>query len=236
MLKLIHIVDDLVDRLLVLSFVLVLCVGLYFIYDTAYVFENAAASRISFRFTKSEQAAEERQYTDDYVARLCIDDTGIDYPVMQGENNSEYVNKDPYGNYSLTGSIFLDSRNSADFSDSYNLLYGHHMEANLMFGTLDKYYDSNYLEQHRTGRLTVGDTEYLLTVFAVLHTDAREETIFDPKGSEAVIKLARDSALSFFEPENDHVLALSTCVDDRSTSRTVVLLTMKKEAMANESN
>lgn len=42
------------------------------------------------------------------VAWLTIDDTKIDYPVMQGKDNTEYLNKDPYGDYALAGSIFLD--------------------------------------------------------------------------------------------------------------------------------
>ena len=33
------------------------------------------------------------------VAWLTVDDTNIDYPVMQGEDNNEYLNKDPFGDY-----------------------------------------------------------------------------------------------------------------------------------------
>lgn len=225
MLKLIKIVDDLLDRLIALVLILVLLVGVYFTWDTAYVFNHAASARTSFRYSAG-QDAQARPYAAGYVARLQLDDTGIDYPVMQGADNSEFVNKDPYGDYSLTGSIFLDSRSSPDFSDSYSLVYGHHMQADLMFGPLDRYLEEGFFSQHRTGTLTVGETEYRLTAFAVLESDARESVIFDLGECGEVIALAEKTARYYETPENTHILALSTCVDDRSTSRTVLLLTM----------
>lgn len=46
----------------------------------------------------------------------------------------EYINKDVYGEFSLSGSIFLSCMNKKDFSDNYNLVYGHHMANGGMFG------------------------------------------------------------------------------------------------------
>jgi SrtB family sortase len=67
------------------------------------------------------------EYTD-LVGFLTVEGTNIDYPVMQGIDNSHYLNTDPFGAYSLSGSIFLDSRSSPDFSDEYSVIYGHHMD------------------------------------------------------------------------------------------------------------
>ena len=78
------------------------------------------------------------------VGWIVVDDTNIDYPVMQGYDNSQYLNLDPYGEYSLSGSIFLDSRNSSDFTDPYSIIYGHHMEYGKMFGAIDDYLDDQY--------------------------------------------------------------------------------------------
>lgn len=75
---------------------------------------------------------------------MTIDDTNIDYPVMQGEDNNEYLNKDPFGNYALSGSIFLDRRNNPEFKDYYSLIYGHHMEHGMMFGAIDEYLNEDY--------------------------------------------------------------------------------------------
>ena len=48
----------------------------------------------------------------DVVGWLTVDDTHIDYPVVQGENDMEYINKDVYGEFALPGSIFLSCVNS----------------------------------------------------------------------------------------------------------------------------
>ena len=45
----------------------------------------------------------------DVKAWLTLDNTAIDYPVVQGENNFSYINTDVYGDFALAGSIFLDS-------------------------------------------------------------------------------------------------------------------------------
>ena len=102
----------------------------------------------------------------------------IDYPVMQGETNSEYLNKDPYGEFSLSGSIFLDSRNEKMFSDPYSLIYGHHMEYGAMFGSLDGYADREYFDAHKTGTLTViKGAEYKITFFASCKAQATTEQV-----------------------------------------------------------
>ena len=53
------------------------------------------------------------------VAWLTVDDTKIDYPLCQCDDNKFFLNHDPQGNYSLAGSIFLDFRNNPDFTDRY---------------------------------------------------------------------------------------------------------------------
>ena len=59
----------------------------------------------------------------DVCGWLTIDDTGIDYPVVRGKDDMEYINKDVYGNFALSGSIFLSSANQPDFTDPYTDLW-----------------------------------------------------------------------------------------------------------------
>ena len=87
-----------------------------------------------------------RQINPDIRAWLTVDNTGIDYPVVQGADNLYYMSRDVFGESSLAGSIFLDSRNSPDLSDRYFIIYGHHMEKGLMFGDLDKFLDPAFFE------------------------------------------------------------------------------------------
>ncbi len=61
------------------------------------------------------------------------DHTKIDYPILQGEDNLTYINTDVYGDFALSGSIFLDSGCDRNFRGKYSLLYGHHMAEHKMF-------------------------------------------------------------------------------------------------------
>ncbi len=112
----------------------------------------------------------------DVIGWITIDDTHIDQPIVQGKDDMEYVNKDPLGEFSLSGSIFLSCLNSLDFSDPYSLMYGHHMENGGMFGDLTKFLKKDYFDDHKTGTLYSLDSQWDIEVFAVLKTDAAAQT------------------------------------------------------------
>ena len=117
----------------------------------------------------------------DVCAWITIDHTAIDFPVLQGEDNLSYINRDVYGNFALAGSIFLDSRNVNDFSDAYSLLYGHHMDHSNMFGDLDLFKDEKFFRENRTGKLLLPDASYGLEVLCVMMVQASDPVIFQPQ-------------------------------------------------------
>ena len=96
----------------------------------------------------------------DYKSWITIFDTHIDYPVVQGKNNMEYINKNFYGEYSISGIPFLDYRNSEYFQDNYNLLYGHHMQNDAMFSDVINFLNEDYFNNHLMGELYSLDNEY----------------------------------------------------------------------------
>lgn len=84
----------------------------------------------------------------DLAGWIKIDDTNIDYPVVQTKDNEFYLNHDFNKNSDKNGCIFLDT--SCDIltqSDNY-ILYGHHMRSGNMFGNLNKYKSFDYYEKH----------------------------------------------------------------------------------------
>ena len=173
-----------------------------------------------------------RELSEDAVAWLTVDNTKIDYPVMQGENNTEYLNKAPGGEFSLSGSIFLDSRNDKMFSDPYSLVYGHHMEYGAMFGSLDGYADREYFDAHKTGTLTViKGAEYKITFFASCKAQATEKVIFDPPESnnQALLEYLNKHAI-IYDPRGvsagSKLIALSTCQSAESNERMIVFGTL----------
>ena len=159
------------------------------------------------------------------MAWLTVDGTNIDYPVMQSENNTKYLNMDPFGNYSLSGSIYLDSRNSGDFTDDYSILYGHHMEYGKMFGALDDFLNEDYLRKHTSGSLIIGKDghkTYKLRIFASLKGSARDDKLFDPAMGKGVLRHIESDADVFTEKKDDRILVMSTCNDADSVTRVLV--------------
>lgn len=87
----------------------------------------------------------EEYSNEDVVGYLVLDGSEVEYPVMWGDTNDEYIKSDPYGNYDYNGSIFLDSGNHGDFKDSRNLIYGHNMRNGSMFGNLRNLYEEDVI-------------------------------------------------------------------------------------------
>ena len=79
----------------------------------------------------------------DTVAWLRVPNTTINYPVVQTTDNATYLSKTFTGGYSLSGTIFLDKGNAADFSSVNSILYGHNRVDGTMFADLDKIYDGS---------------------------------------------------------------------------------------------
>ena len=113
-----------------------------------------------------------------------MDDTHIDYPVVQGEDDMEYINKDVYGQFALSGSIFLSSVNSRDFTDPYSLVYGHHMANGAMFGDIIEFADPAYFEAHTTGTLYLPEQTIPITLFACVETSASDPVVYNPQAQE----------------------------------------------------
>ena len=218
---------------------MILFICAYVLYD-AYMVYRAAGDRGILAYKPDiDGTTTESEQIEGAIAWLMIDGTPIDYPVMQGIDNAEYINKDPYGNYSVSGSIFLDCRNKADFSDPYNLVYGHHMEYDYMFGVLDRFLDQEFLEKHQNGTLIVGNSIYDIEFFATVEAPAEESRIFAPTEAafplDYILKNAivltkkyksmevQDEGLeSEMTGDGCHMLGLSTCKYPDTSDRTIL--------------
>ena len=227
--KTIRFMDSAVNRIVAILCLLLFLICLYAMIDAVNVYMNANdKSVLKYKPQLGHGSEALGELSDDAVAWLTIDNTSIDYPVMQGRNNEEYINKDPFGEFSLSGSIFLDSRNRADFFDPYSILYGHPMEHGAMFGALDDFKKQEYFDQHRTGTLiTTSGQDYTIRLFAACKADATEKTVFDPPESnnEELLQYLKQHA-AVFEPQgvdaHSRILAMSTCQSAENIERMAV--------------
>ena len=85
----------------------------------------------------------------DIIGWIKIEDTNINYPVMQTKDRPQfYLRKDFYKNYSQWGTPFLAE--NCDIKTSDNLIiYGHHINNSKMFGELENYRNMEFCEEHK---------------------------------------------------------------------------------------
>ncbi|MDE6420627.1 MAG: class B sortase [Lachnospiraceae bacterium] len=89
------------------------------------------------------------QENEDFVGWLSIEGTGIDYPVLQCEDDEYYLHHDFYGEDSKYGCLYV--REQADLDGGTNfIIYGHNMRDGAMFGDLDLYLKESFFREHPT--------------------------------------------------------------------------------------
>ena len=228
--------DRLVSLLAAGLILLMLLYGGYSLWDTAMVFNGAFLSSDLLQFKpaagdpdSNPTLAELQAINPDVLGWLTIDDTHIDYPVVIGETDMEYVNKDVYGDFALSGSIFLDSDNARDLSDAYTLVYGHHMDNGAMFGDVVEFVNTDYFESHPSGTLYLPDATYTIEIFACVQVDAFDSMIYDPLAQNGdvsellhyVDEIAVQSRYIGVQP-TDKVIGLSTCAEAETNGRVVI--------------
>lgn len=242
-----------------ISFIVVisLCVaGIYAVYalwDNNRVYAAADDVQADMLRLKPEIAEDEKPSFEELLAInpdvrawVSLDNTEIDYPVLQGENNLNYINTDVYGNFALAGSIFLDSRNDGSFNDPYSLLYGHFMENSKMFGDLELYKDESFFKENRTGTLILPDRVYELEIYACLLVPSSEDSIFNPEqwqdDIDGLLEFTKNNALYLNNDVVEKVhsgnvepkfLAFTTCTTEFTDARTAILTVMKPSSSAN---
>lgn len=82
------------------------------------------------------------------IGWLKIDDTKIDYPVMQTTNNEYFLDHNVNQKKDRNGALFLDKDCDVLKPSTNLIIYGHHMQSGNMFGTLDKYSSEEYYKEH----------------------------------------------------------------------------------------
>ena len=230
----IHITDSIIGILVLTAILLALAFAGYALWDSEQIHSQADKSMYTaYKPTVENEGKtfnELRQINDEVIAWLNIFDTNIDYPVTQGTNNMKYVTTNAEGRYSLSGSIFLDYRNSSDFSDFNSIIYGHNMDKKTMFGEVGYFEDKKYFDSHGYGNLYFDATDHGIEFFAFIHTDAYNSSIFWPNVPEDMRQVylnglleealhVRDIGVS----TEDNIVLLATCSPSTTNGRDILV-------------
>lgn len=169
------------------------------------------------------------QENEDIIAWIYCEDTPIHYPVVQSSDNSYYLRRLLNGNYNTNGTIFLDYRCDPNFSDFNAIIYGHHMKSGEMFGTLPKYKEQAYYDEHPIIYLLTPEYNYKVELIAGYITSSDSDTYSLPKTADekkAFLEYAVQNSTfisNVAANESDTFVTLSTCSYEYNNARYVVV-------------
>lgn len=188
-----------------------------------------------------------KEINPDVVGWIYIPNTPVNYPVVKGHDNEEYLHKAFDGStgwLASAGTIFLDANNEADLTDQNIALYGHNMNDGSMFAALASWENSDEFNNHRDVYLLTPDGNYRLKTFSVVVTT----------GSDAIVQTKFATSLDYKNYIQDKFdrsvvtqegyivnlsdvkqsLLLSTCEYSKDDGRAVVFAAVVETTVAND--
>ena len=174
-----------------------------------------------------------RKINPDVVGWLAYDDTPINYPVVQGEDNDQYLHTLFDGSYGFCGTLFVDAVTEAPFRQFNTIIYGHHMKDGSMFASIKSLRDPEWAADHPKLKLYTPDADYYLEVWAFLYQPADSSvytTNFHDISMQAdYLELIQSRAAYTTDVSvapDDMIVLLSTCVDAEGDARYIAVCKM----------
>lgn len=226
--------DGCINFCVLLFLLLLFSYGCYAIWDSEQIYAagNAANYQVYKPSEESELSFNDlKERNPDVLGWLNVYGTKIDYPLLQGEDNQKYISTNAQGDYSLAGSIFLDYRNTPDFSDFNTIVFGHHMEKSAMFGDLERFFNQDFFDHHKYGNLYFDRKDHGIEFFAFMEVDAFDSSIYTTpihqiqakqeylERIKKQSKYYRDVGISI----EDHLILLSTCTENTTNGRHILV-------------
>lgn len=164
------------------------------------------------------------QINKDVIGWISIANTGIDYPILQTNNNEYYLKRDLYKKSSSCGSIYLDCNTNSDFSEQNTVIYGHHLKSGGMFTELDKIYNGELGSEVFIQIYTLDNSykyQVISSYIAKPSLEIVKKNFKDNQRQQYLKNAINKSKIEFNKPENmeNNILTLVTC---HGTQRTVV--------------
>lgn len=176
-------------------------------------------SQVDFGERKIRSQFEELQkINEDIVGWVSIEDTKVNYPILQAADNDYYLERNFEHSNTKAGSIFMDYRNDVKEFEPNVVVYGHRMKDNSMFNSLEDFLDEDFFYDHGTIQYDTLYDSYDAVVFSAYSTTTDFnyiETDFD-NPLEYLTLLSKMQDESKFEKEiefdiDDQIITLSTC-------------------------
>lgn len=176
--------------------------------------------KIDFKKLKSQNQ--------DIAGWIYIRGTTIDYPIVQGKDNEEYLHQDFNKKKSSSGTIFLDNNCKKDFTSDNNIIYGHHMKNGTMFAQLLKFREKSFLKKHNEIMIFTPDRTIHLKVISAYAQKAQNKipvTFANDKQKKVYIKKIEsmsEQTIKTSRINDSHIYTFVTCSYEGEDNRTYV--------------
>ena len=164
------------------------------------------------------------------VGWIKLDASPIDYPVMQYTDNDYFLERLSDGTPHRNGSIYLDYRNSSDFSDKSILIYGHETREGVMFGVLKNYRDQAFYDANPIINLHSPENDFKIILFAghVAHSIRDHPPLQFENDEEFLAYIEHLKRISIFNSNTevtatDRIVSLVTCTYDFDDARLIIV-------------
>ena len=206
---------------------MIVCAVLIFRYFYSYV-KVEKELKTARQVVETSELESLQQQNENIVGWLSLQDSRLNNPVLQTDNNEFYLSHNYLDEKSRGGSIFIDFRNEA-LTDRHTIFYGHVLRNGSMFGELAKFADQQYANEHPVFMYETNDATYRFEVFAAyetttdyyyLETQFTDETfgqfLLDIQ-SRSVITMPVDVSVEH------HIVTLSTCTTSANDTERFVI-------------
>lgn len=174
----------------------------------------------------------------DTIGWLTVNNTRIDYPVVQAKDNDYYLRRDYYQNKNRHGWIFMDYRNNPDELNENTIIYGHNLANQTMFGTL-RYALNSYWYKKSANQIITFNTPnenmkfQIFSIYTIPTTNDYLDITFPTTDAyQTYIDLVKGRSIYDFNIEvttDDKILTLSTCANGND-KRLVIHAKLIKES------
>ncbi len=175
--------------------------------------------------------------SEDIYAYIEMPGTKVSYPIVQREgDDSYYLRRDVYGNYSVPGSIFTKyNYNSTDFNDPVTVVYGHAIISDgSMFGSLQSYMQSTTIDESTTFTIYMPGRQLNYQIFAAVPHDTKHILYYNDFSQEDQFNQYFENILNTrslyaninekYAPKfGDKVVMLYTCLNGEASQRYIVM-------------
>lgn len=185
--------------------------------------------------TAAEKYTSLLEQNEDFIGWIKINDTRIDYPVVQKRDVKNYYLRRGFDKkYSYYGVPFASEDATFEEADNF-VIYGHHMDNGSMFSDLMKYTSSAFYNGHKTITFDTLQGFGTYEIIAVLKTVAGGENEFHyykfakaASEEEFDAYVAECKSRSIYNIETtakygDKLITLSTCEYSKENGRLAVV-------------